>query len=339
MRLVIIGAGALGSSIGGFMARAGHEVALVGRNPHMEAVRQRGLRITGIWGEHLVRERLVALTPDTADQVTGMPWDAVFITVKSFDTPAALELAARIAAPDSVIIHAQNGLGNVEQAAERFGRARVLGARVIYGSRICEPGLVEITVIAAPTAVGTPWPEGPVGHARLWAGTLDAAGLPSVFTENLQQLLWAKTAYNAALNPLSALLDVPYGDLPGIPDARWIMDAVIDEVYLAAEVREVALDPPTPAAYRTLFYEQLIPPTAAHYASMHADLHRGRPTEIEAINGAIARFAEAAGYSAPVNRLLTWIMHARERALGITPRYVYITMCERYTGTVRMRRS
>jgi len=321
MRLVIIGAGALGSSIGGFMARAGHDVALVGRDPHMRAIREQGLRIVGIWGDYHVRERLTALTPDHAHQLSGIAWDAVFITVKSFDTPAALDLAARIADPESVIIHAQNGLGNVEQSAERFGRTRVLGARVIFGSRINEPGVVEITVIAAPTAVGAPWPDSPARLARLWAETLDASGLPAEFTDCLQQLLWAKTAYNAALNPLSALLDVPYGQLPGIPEARQIMDAVIDEVYLAANVRGIALDPPDPAAYRTLFYEKLVPPTAAHYASMHADLHRGRPTEIEAINGAIARFAEAAGCSAPVNRLLTSIIHAREMALGIHPRY------------------
>ncbi|HOJ68180.1 MAG TPA: ketopantoate reductase family protein, partial [Candidatus Hydrogenedentes bacterium] len=321
MRAVIIGAGALGSSIGGFMARAGHEVVLVGRDPHMRAIREQGLRITGIWGGHHVREHLTALTEEEVDRLTGMPWDAVFITVKSFDTPAALNLAAKIIAPETVIINAQNGLGNVERSAGYFGRERVLGARVIFGSRVNEPGLVEITVIAAPTAVGAPWPESPSALARQWAETMDAAGLPTVYTDCLQQLLWAKTAYNAALNPLSALLDVPYGRLPEIPDARVIMDAVIDEVYLAARVRGITLDPPDPEAYRDLFYERLVPPTAAHYASMHADLRRGRPTEIEAINGAVTRFAEATGHVAPVNRLLTRVIHAREVSLGITPRY------------------
>lgn len=303
------------------MARAGHEVVLVGRDPHMSAIREKGLRITGIWGNFHIKENLHAVTAEEVDRLAGHPWDAIFITVKSFDTPAALDLAARVAALDSIIINAQNGLGNVEQSAQRFGRERVLGARVIYGSRVNEPGLVEITVIAAPTAIGAPWPESPVDRARLWADTMDTAGLPTVFTDHIQQLLWAKTAYNAALNPLSALLEVPYGRLPEIPDARTIMDAVIQEVYIAADIQGIALDPPEAAQYRTLFYEKLVPPTAAHYASMHADFQRRRPTEVEAINGAIARMVEAAGQPCPVNRMLTRIIHARELSLGIAPRY------------------
>jgi len=99
------------------------------------------------------------------------------------------------------------------------------------------------------------------------------------------------------------------------------MDAVIQEVYIAADIQGIALDPPEAGQYRRLFYEKLVPPTAAHYASMHADFQRRRPTEVEAINGAIARIVESAGQSCPVNRMLTRIIHARELSLGIAPRY------------------
>lgn len=314
MRILVMGAGAMGSSVGGFMADAGHEVTLVGRGPHMEAIAREGLRITGIWGERLVKN-LDART--SAEGLPATAHDVVFITVKSYDTAAALAAAAPFVGPDTLVCAFQNGLGNVEQVAERFGWARTVGVRAIYGVRINSPGLAEITVIAHPTALGVLRPEAPAGRVRELAETMNDAGLPTVYSDRIESLIWAKVAYNSALNPLSALLGVPYGRLPEIPEARAMMDEVIGELYAVGRVRGADLDPPDADAYRELFYNVLIPPTAAHYASMHEDFTRRRRTEIEAMNGAIARFGAAAGIATPANTFLTRLVHAREAALGI----------------------
>ncbi len=312
MRILIMGAGSLGSAVGGFMARAGHGVAMVGRAAHMRAVAEGGLRVTGIWGYHLVRG-ITAV--ERVSELDGTPFDAVFITVKSYDTAAALEAVAPVVGPDTVVVAYQNGLGNFEQTAARFGWGRTAAARAIFGVRLTAPGAAEVTVIAQPTALGVPRPEGPDARVRGLAAAMDAAGLPTVHTDRIESVLWAKVAYNCALNPLSALLDAPYGRLPEIPEARAMMDAVIDEIYAVGRARGVLLEPDTPGAYRELFYGKLVPPTAAHYASMHEDFSRRRRTEIEALNGAIARFGLDAGVPAPVNTLLTGMVHAREAVL------------------------
>lgn len=317
MRVLVFGAGAMGSAVGGFLAGAGHDVTLVGRGPHMDAVARDGLRVTGIWGDRVFRGlRALTAAPD-APPPGG--YDAVFITVKSYDTEAALEAVAPCVGPDTPVCAYQNGLGNAEKTAARFGWERTVGVRAIYGVRVTEPGAIKITVIAAPTALGVFRPEGPAAAARGLAEAMDAARLPTVYSERIESLIWGKAAYNAALNPLSALLDVPYGRLPEIPEAREMMDAVIAELYAVGRARGADLDPPTADAYRALFYEKLVPPTAAHYASMHEDFARRRRTEVDAMNGALAAFGEAAGVPAPVNALLARMVHARERALGIPP--------------------
>ena len=125
---------------------------------------------------------------------------------------------------------------------------------------------------------------------------MDAAGLPTVHSERIESLIWGKAAYNAALNPLSALLDVPYGRLPEIPEAREMMDAVIEELYAVGRARGADLDPPTADAYRALFYEKLVPPTAAHaYRLTATPLLRDSP----AIQPAARSNSDASSISLP----------------------------------------
>jgi 2-dehydropantoate 2-reductase len=149
------------------------------------------------------------------------------------------------------------------------------------------------------------------------AAIMDRAGIPTVYTEHIATVLWSKVAYNCALNPLSALLDVPYGALLDASPTRAIMEDVIGELYAVGRAMDVRLDPADAEAYRRLLYEKLIPPTAAHYASMREDFRQRRRTEIEALNGAICRYGDQLGISCPANRMLTRLVHAREHALGV----------------------
>lgn len=121
-----------------------------------------------------------------------------------------------------------------------------------------------------------------------------------------------RLTYNCALNPLSALLNVPYGDLALSEHTREIMKEVIAELYEVARRRSVPLTKAAAEDWLIHFYENLLPPTAAHYASMHADLQLGRPAEIDALNGAIVQFGAELGVDCPTNELLTRLIHARE---------------------------
>ena len=315
MRFLIMGAGALGSALGGFLSKARHAVTFVGRAPHMTAVREQGLRITGIWGDHVVKS--IDARTDTAGLERGA-FDVIVITTKSYDTANAVAAIEHLVAADTLVCSYQNGLGNAETIAETVGWPRTVGARAIYGVRLAEPGCAEVTVIAEPTALGVYDADAPADRVRAIAALMNDAGVPTVYTDRIATVLWAKVAYNCALNPLSALLDVPYGALLETDHARAVMREVITELYDVGHAMKIPLAPPTAETYIRLLYEELIPPTAAHYASMREDLRLGRRTEIDALNGAICRYGSEHDVPCPTNAFLTRLIHAREHAFGIT---------------------
>ncbi len=315
MRVIVMGAGAMGSVVGGLMAQAGHSVALVGRARHMEAVRQSGLHITGIWGEHRVHSL------QTVTSVADLPQEAadlILIAVKSYDTAAAVAAVTPCIAPETLVCAYQNGLGNAETIASMVGWQRTIGARAIFGARVVRPGEVTVTVIAEPTALGCYHKDTPVAKVQAIAKAMDVAGAPTQYTDKIRTVLWNKVAYNACLNPLSALLDTPYGVLPQTEYTRRIIVDIIKEIYAVAQAMQVPMEPRTPQEYERLLFEKLIPPTAAHYASMREDFVQRRRTEIDALNGAIVRFGHQQCIPCPVNALITDLVHARTHALGLS---------------------
>lgn len=309
MRVLVMGAGALGSVVGGFMAKDGHEVTLVGRQPHMDAIRRDGLRITGIWGEHTIH--LLKTCTDPAQLHPG-DFDLVLIVVKTYDTRTAVEAVKHLVDDNTLVCSYQNGLGNAECIAEAVGWERCIEARAIFGAWVPQNGAVEVTVIANPTALGTYNPSPPTERVKEIVHAMDEAGVPTVYSETIATVLWAKVAYNCALNPMSALLDLPYGALAEMDHTRPIIEDVIHELYAVGNAMNIPLDPPTPEGYADHFFNVLIPPTAAHYASMREDFRRHRPTEIDALNGAIWRYGEEHGIPCPVNATLTCLVRGRE---------------------------
>lgn len=300
----------MGSVIGGLLAGAGHTVTLLGRARHLDAVATDGLRITGLYGEHHVRSLRIATS---IDALNG-PFDTVLLTVKAWDTTAMSTAVAPQLAPDGVLICLQNGLGNMEHASAAVGTKHVLGGRVIFGAEVTAPGHAFVSVHAEPTLIGAPSADVALAsRAASIAQALADAGVPAEPTATITADLWAKLLYNAALNPLGALLRVPYGHLPRDPDAKALMDQIIAEAFAVAVATGVTLRWPTAAAYAETFYGRLVPSTAEHRSSMLQDLERGRPTEIDAINGWVAARAAEHHLSAPVNATLTRVIHARTR--------------------------
>ena len=309
--ILVAGAGALGSVVGGLLARHGLPVTLLGRAPHLQTVRTRGLKIEGLFGNHHVPGVRCAF----AVSELHPPYATILLTVKSYDTTTMLAAVAPLLAPKGAVLVMQNGLGNLEAAAAAVGTERVLGARVIFGAELAAPGVARVTVCADPVLVGSPDPadHGRQAMAAEWASIFEAAGMPCAPTSTLVPELWAKALYNAALNPLGALLGVPYGYLATDADLRMIMDAAIDEGFAVARADGITLRWPDAPAYRTEFYSRLVPATAGHRSSMLQDLARGRPTEIEAINGYFVRRGMALGVPTPTNAVLTRLIRARTR--------------------------
>lgn len=314
--ILIAGAGAIGSVIGGMMHAAGHDVTLLGRRAHLEAIARDGLRISGLLGERTVTGMKLADDPARLARRFGV----IICSVKSYDTEVIAAALSEHLADEGVIVSMQNGLGNIEALIDRFGRRRVLGARVIFGAEMLGPGTVNVTVFAQPVAIG----PAPALHredsaalesrAGAIAEMIDSVGIPAVGVADIMPVLWTKILYNVALNPLGAILKLHYGALADDPDLRPIMDRAIEESFAVARALGIALPYANDSEYRKVFYEQLIPATYNHRPTMLHDLHiRGR-TEIEALNGKIVELAGRFGLNATTNRMLTQLVRAGERA-------------------------
>jgi 2-dehydropantoate 2-reductase len=226
---------------------------------------------------------------------------------------------AHLLAPDGLIVAMQNGVGNLDVLVERFGPARAIGARVMLGAELRAPGHAHATVYGEPLAFGPATSANREHGARLFdrarelAATLTAAGLASEAVNDIAPLLWMKLFYNAALNPLGALLRLNYGALAADSDLRTIMDEVIEEAFAVATALDVPLPYQTAEAYRALFYTKLVPATFNHRPTMLYDLEQRGRTDIMEMNGKVVELAGRVGLRADTNRMLTHLIRARER--------------------------
>lgn len=305
---LVMGAGALGSVFGGLLAEQGRKVSFVGLDDHLKAMQKKGLIIRGLWGEHVIPK--VSAYYGTED--ISETFDVVLLSVKSYHTATVIQSALPFMRDDTCVFSIQNGLGNWESIAEVVGWERTVGARVIFGAEIEEPGVARVTVYADKVLLGSPSGSAPKERIQEVCDDLNRSGVPTGLSDRIESSLWGKVLYNCALNALGAVLNVPYGSLNEAPELRETMRGIINEIFSVARAKGVALPYPGPEEYYRFLLEKQLPPTAAHRSSMLQDLDRGRPTEIDALNGAIARYGRDLQVPVPVNETITAIVKGLE---------------------------
>ncbi len=304
-RIAVMGAGAIGSVIGGMLARKGHMVTLVGRKPHIDEIRKNGLHISGIWGDYTVRDLNGVTEPPQEHQ------DVVFLTVKSFDTARAAVEAVPMVGQNTVIVSVQNGLGNIETLVGTFGKEKIIGGMAIFGAVLPEPGNVRVTVIASETLLGEP--DGSLtSRVKDIADMIDSAGIPAKASDNIMRDIWHKALYNIALNPLSAIFGVSYGEIADNPHTRRLAKEMIFEAFQVAKASGESLGMNTADEYLEILWNQKLPPTRDHRSSMLQDILRGRRTEIDYINGAVVRIGAEHGIETPYNSAVVSMVKAKE---------------------------
>lgn len=313
MRVLIVGAGGVGLGLGSFLLAAGCRVDFVARPQTAARLRRYGLTRTGIFGSvHFEPESFGVY--DESDVIDGM-YDAALLCVKSYQTrQTAASLAEQPALRDSgtPLVLCQNGWGNAEAAAQELSRDRIFNARVITGFRRPERESVDVTVHAQPVHVGSLF--GAVSNAvEQLCSALSKGGIEARTTTQIAEDLWAKMLYNCALNPLGAIMEVPYGELANSIWSRTIMEDVFDEIFAVVQAAGIAMHWRCAEDYAELFYARLLPTTAEHESSMLQDLRLGRRTEIDALNLAVVALGEHSGRDAPVNRALGNIIRCRDR--------------------------
>jgi 2-dehydropantoate 2-reductase len=295
MEILIFGAGSLGSLLGGLLARP-HDVTLVGRDPHVTAVREDGLRITGV-------ETLTARPAATTDG-RGASADLALVTVKTHDTAAA---ARDLATGDvGAVCSLQNGMGNEETLSARLD-APVLAGTTTHGARLVDPG--HVAWLGRGQVTVGPWrPADAADTSERVAAAFRAAGLDAVATVDVRRRLWEKLAINAAINPVTALARVENGALAPPGALADLARRAGAEAARVARADGVEL----PTATVTDAVDAVVGETARNRSSMHQDVAAGRRTEVEAINGYVIDRAEAAEVSVPVNRTLAALVRGWE---------------------------
>jgi 2-dehydropantoate 2-reductase len=298
MRIVVMGAGAMGSLVGGLLS-AQHDVTLVGRKGPMEAIRARGLRITG--ASQLVARPQVALS--AAEAATP---ELLLLTVKAYDTARALRDARPLLGPRTAVLSLQNGLGNLEQVEAAAAPGLALGGVTTHGVTFVEPGHVHHAGVGY-TKVGGRGPAS-LPLATQVADALTRAGLRTEALQDIAPELWAKVIVNSGINPLTAITGLPNGELLAQPGLKDLMERTVEEAVAVARAAGIAL-PPGDMAERTRTVARL---TAANKSSMLQDIERGRRTEVEAICGAIVGEARKLGIEAPRNAALLALVQGIE---------------------------
>lgn len=293
MRFAIMGAGAVGCYYGGMLARAGHDVTLIGRPAHVQAIQQQGLRLqTRDWTERIALQA-------TTDANGVASADVVLFCVKSTDTETAGTQMRPHLSPQATVLSLQNGVDNAPRLAAVLGRP-VIPAVVYVASGMAGPGHVQHH--GRGELVISPYPD-----ADAFIAACAQAGIGVTVSEEVQGALWAKLIINCAYNALSALTQLPYARLVQLEGMWAVMRDIERECLAVAAAEGVAVPGDTWAAI-----EGIAQSMATQLSSTARDLMRGHPSEIDHINGYVIRRAEAHGLPVPANRLLHALVRARE---------------------------
>jgi len=316
MRVAIVGAGALGCTFGALLDRAGHEVQLVARGAQLDAIRADGLHLQGGFGDWLATR----LRP--VEAIDGQP-DLAMVCVKAHDADAAISANADALQGIPVMI-VQNGLGGVERASALLPASSCFGALSIVAASYLAPGRVTVTT-AATTYIGRG--PGPVdaGVRAVERALGDDLRLSAI--GNFAGAQWTKLVVNQ-INALPAITGMSAQDVIAEPRLRMLMTRSMQEAVqtgVASGIRFGALQGLSNARLRLFAHlpvsaGQLLPllfsarmGAVPNPGSTLQSLRRGQRTEIDHLNGAIVRAARAAGRTAPVNALLTELVHEVER--------------------------
>jgi 2-dehydropantoate 2-reductase len=303
LRAAVVGAGAVGCFFGGMLARAGASVTLIGRPAHVEAMRRDGLRMQTLKFDERVR-----VGADTAAAaVSGH--DVVLVCVKSGDTEAAAREIAPHLAPHAVIVSLQNGVDNPARIRPYVG-VEVLGAVVYVGCEMAGPGHVRHTGRGDLVVGGARGSVRGAARAREVAALFERAGVPCVVSADIDADLWVKLIVNCAYNPTSALSRLQYGRLLAQPEGPELMRAVVDEAIAVARAEGVNL-PVEGLVEKVLGVGRAMP---TQVSSTAQDIGLGKRTEIDALNGHVARRGAALGVPTPVNATLARLVKLLETA-------------------------
>lgn len=293
MRVGVMGAGAVGCYFGGMLARAGHDVVLIGRANHVDAIEAQGLRLQTLGFDEYVR---VHASTDPADLGNC---DCVLVCVKSADTEQAGTLIRPHIRTDTQVLSLQNGVDNAQRLAVSL-QTPVIASVVYVGTEMAGPGHVrhhgrgELVIGDGPTS-------------QTCASWLTEAAIPTTVTPNIEGALWTKFIINCVYNALSAITQMPYGNLVQSPGIWTTMKQAFDECNQVAQAKGIRFDQPVWPMVETIARTM-----QGQMSSTAQDLRMGKATEIDHLNGTLVKMGESVGIATPTHQALWSLVKALE---------------------------
>jgi 2-dehydropantoate 2-reductase len=302
MKIVIMGSGAMGGLFGGLLARSGEEVWLVGnRKDQIDRIRS-----TGLTFEERGELQIIPMKA-TLDAASVGKADVVIFFVKTYDTETAVSDALVLEKEDTIFLTLQNGLGNEEVICRKIDRKKVMLGVTGHGATLLGPGHIRHAGWGK-TFIGE-LDHRMTDRARRIAQTFSEAGIETEVSSNIHGQVWEKLLVNVGINALTALTGFKNGQLLDYPETSGLMERLVVEAEEVARRKGIRLEEDPIEKVR-----RVAEATKENRSSMGQDVDRRQKTEIDAINGAVVREAQALGIPVPFNQAVTDLVKAIEKS-------------------------
>jgi 2-dehydropantoate 2-reductase len=316
LRMTILGSGSVGLAVAASFAMAGQSVTLLARGTAVPLLREEGITVTGVCGDHRIGpDRLEVRDADGPDP-QDIACDVLIVATKAYQVAAVLKRLMRNAgaaiAPKAVLL-LQNGWGSADEArAAMPADVPVFSSIMMIGIERRSPTHVNVNVQASPVRVGSLFGAAPRGMKDAVARG-QAGFLPITYEDEIEPAILDKFLFNTCLNAIGAITRMTYGELLSNEHARHLITQVADEtIRVVLAERRLALASSGATYVDERLTPLVLPKAAAHRSSMLQDVEAGRRTEVDYLNGAVVRMGQAQGIATPANDAVASLVRARE---------------------------
>ena len=303
MRIAVVGVGGVGGYFGGRLAQAGADVIFIARGDNLAALREQGLRI-----ESIIGDAFVAPVQATDDPAQAGPVDMVLVATKTWQLDEAIDLMRPLIGPETGVVPLLNGVEASDRLAAALGESHALnGICYIFVARVA-PGVVRHSGIH-PLIIFGERDNRRTARVEALRDWLERAGVRVTIPPDIDAEVWRKFVFGATTSGLGAVTRAPMGLLRELPETRPLFVQGMREIVAVAQACGVALGEETVTA--ALAQLDALPYETT--ASMQRDIMAGRPSELEAQNGAVARLGAAAGVPTPLHTFIYATLLPQER--------------------------
>ncbi len=308
MKILFAGAGAMGARFGWMLSQSGNEVVFADNwKEHVDAINEQGLKII-VDKKDLGNYKIKATSPKAVEG----SFDVIFVFTKAMQLDQMMQDILHVIHPKTRIICLLNGLGNVEVIEKYIPKSQIFLGVTVWSSGLGGPGVVDATGSGAIELQQMDKTDDPFNADML--DTFNRAGLGAVYSDDVLQSVWHKVGLNCVLNSYCTLIDCNIAQFGDYKDSEVLVDYVVDEVVAVGHAEGVNVLKDVIVSKIHAVYD----PTKAglHYPSLYQDMAKHRLTEIDYLNGAIARLGKKHGISTPACDLITHMIHAKESVVG-----------------------